>query len=532
MPDTNAGTSKQLRPAPMVGLRRSVLANWAWYAVVVLSGFLVPRLVDRHQGQEILGVWDFGWSLVVYVSFLSFGVTSAVNRYVAGFRASADWTGLNQTVSSSLLLLSAAACLGLVLAGGLAMAVPWLLPDTPAGHVRTAQWCVLLLAANSAVQLPAGVFNGIITGLERFDLLNVIRISRDLAVLVGMAVALLTGRGLVTMACVLIAGEVLGTIAKWAVARRICRELHVSPRYCSRRVMGDLLSFGGKTVIQSAARAGIYQGVSLLVGVLSGPAALAVFARQRALVLHLLRFVKQYAQVFIPRSSILHARQDHDRQRETLVQSTRYGLYITLPFILVLLLMGGPLLSVWMGPAYEAPLVLGILALGHLPAVSQLGVYSILMGLNRHGRAAWFDLAAAVVGLAAAALALGPMEWGLTGAALAVSVPVALSGGVILPIYACRVVDLRVGTYARRTLPGPVAACAPLALLLIAARLAWPASPLTALTAGLSVGGVVTVVIYWQRILPSRPRHILDRRLGSLFCQPSAPPVADGVPEP
>src|SRR5688572_29071321 len=108
---------------------RSVSANWLWYFLVLISGFLLPRFIDRKQGGELLGVWDLGWSLTVYISLLALGVASAVNRYVARFRALADWDGLNATINSCLAVLMISAALGFIAAIGFAMCMPWLLPD-------------------------------------------------------------------------------------------------------------------------------------------------------------------------------------------------------------------------------------------------------------------------------------------------------------------------------------------------------------------------------------------------------------------
>lgn len=83
------------------GVARSVLANGAWYAVVVVSGFVVPRLIADYRGQPLPGIWDLGWSLVVYVSFLAFGITSAVNRYVARYRTTFDWESLNSIAGAA-----------------------------------------------------------------------------------------------------------------------------------------------------------------------------------------------------------------------------------------------------------------------------------------------------------------------------------------------------------------------------------------------------------------------------------------------
>ena len=52
----------------------NVFAGWAGYFVMAIAGFLAPRVMDRSLGQESLGVWDFGWSLVTYFNLTQLGV--------------------------------------------------------------------------------------------------------------------------------------------------------------------------------------------------------------------------------------------------------------------------------------------------------------------------------------------------------------------------------------------------------------------------------------------------------------------------
>ena len=80
----------------------NVLFSWASHFVFIIAGFIMPRMIDNHLGQELLGVWDFGWSLVAYFDLIQAGINSSVNRYVARYRAADDMNSVNDTVSSGL----------------------------------------------------------------------------------------------------------------------------------------------------------------------------------------------------------------------------------------------------------------------------------------------------------------------------------------------------------------------------------------------------------------------------------------------
>ncbi len=63
--------------------RERLISNtlWGWgsYAVVLVIGFIMPRLIDRRLGQVELGIWDFSWSLISYLSYSSLGIGSSIN---------------------------------------------------------------------------------------------------------------------------------------------------------------------------------------------------------------------------------------------------------------------------------------------------------------------------------------------------------------------------------------------------------------------------------------------------------------------
>lgn len=506
------------KPTSSVGdtslLARSVISNWLWYGLVLVSGFVIPRLINRYQSQEILGAWDFGWSVVIYVDMLSMGVAAALNRYVARYRAQCDWEALNRAVNSALAWLIVAFAIGVVMAVGFAAWTPYGTGDGSQEIAVTGRRVLFTLAFAAALRMPFAAFNSVITGYERFAVLNVIRTARDGAALLLMIGLLVAGSGIVAMAVAVLLCEVVANVAKVVVACRICAPLRLSPRYCRAASMKEMLVFGGKTVLQDFSRGGIYQASSQMVFFFLGPATLAVYQRQRALVMHAMRFVKQYAQVFTPTSSVLHARGDQAALQTLLIQTSKYGLYVALPIMLVLTTMGDPLLQIWMGPGFSAPTVLAILAAGHVISVAQLGAYSVLTGMDKHGRAALCEFVAAVVSIGLGLIILGPVGGGMVGAAIALTLPVAMVEGLVIPYFACKAVKLSVVDYVRGFAPGPLLASIPLALCLGLSRLLCVDRPMLAFVTGVGGGGLVTIAVYWRMVVPDPVRASVVKRIG------------------
>lgn len=509
------GKAESTSAAPSIPL--GVVTNWAWSFLVAVSGFLIPRLIADYEGREVLGIWDLGWSLLFFVSFLSFGASGAVNRYVSRYRTMEDWQSLNASINCSLLLLCSSAAGTMLIAGGMVAFIPSLFANIDGPSLVTARAVVLILALAAASQLPLAVFNSVITGHGRFDLLNLTRGAKDLVVLLAMVAALIMGWGIVALAFVVVAGELCCGISQWFVAHRLCPQLQIGWRFVSRKMFRKVLSFGGKSMSRGISRSMLYQVNSILVATFLGPATLAVYQRQRNLVMQVMKFVKQYAQVYIPAGSILDAKKDIAGLQQLMLESGRWGMLVTAPLMILLIVLGGPLVEIWMGPGFASPGVLAVLAAGHLISVSQLGPQSVLEGMGRHGRPALMELAAAVVGVALTAVLTGVLGFGTMGAAVSIALAVGVSTGVVLPIYACRLLDFPVADYARSAMLRPLALQIPFVLWLLLVHTLWSDRGWFAVILGLGGGFIILSFTYWKLALSANSRSELIARIRSFL---------------
>ncbi len=492
-------------PADLTGrahLVRNVLGSWGAHLVFLVAGFVLPRMIDGHVGQQALGVWDFGWSIVAYFVLALGGIVSSVNRFVARYRAAGDLPALNRFVSSvSFVLLLA----GLVLAGVtgvVAWAVPRLLSEQLAEYVDEARWVVGFLGLSVVVQVTFAGFAGVLTGCHRWDLHNGINAGAYALTVVGMIIALLLGGGLRELALLTLLGEVLGRTLRCLLAYRVCPGLSVRLRHVRRATIRESLTFGGKSYLPQLGDVLLNQTIAVLIVVHLGPAALAAYSRPRSLVRHVNTLVQKLAMVLTPTASSFDSAARREELRDLLVKSTRYAAFVTLPMILTLVILGGPLLRLWMGPRYENGLLLATLALGYCTAMLLRPAQHILVGLNAHGRPGAANLAAAAVAIGLAFLAVGPLNLGLLGAALAAGIPLTLANGLYIPFIACRVLHLPTRRFVVDTLRLPLLCVLPYALCLLAARLAFTQQPPLALGSGILAGGLVLAGFYWHHALP------------------------------
>lgn len=507
----------------------NVLVSWGGQTVFLAAGFILPRIIDAQIGRAALGVWDFGWSLVAYFALLQAGITASVNRYVGKFRAVADETAINRVVSSVSCVLVVVAIVVAMLGLGVGRGLPVWLEGKLGRLAPQAGVLVQLLAAALAVQMVTGAFGGLITGCHRWDLQNAILAGGHVLVVTGIIGVLVSGGGLVGMAWVNLAGEVLKGVARVIVAMWVFPALRVGPRYVKAHVVRNMATFGFKAMVPRVSEMLTNQMTAILLGWHLGPAALALYMRPMGLVRHTRTFMTKFAMVLIPSTSAMQAQGQYERLRGLLIKGTRYGLLMALPVTIAMVVLGGHLLKVWMGPEYARGLLAATLALGHLAFISHIPAMYILMGVNAHGRPALVNLAGGVATPVLVFLALHVFGLDLVGTAVSVGIPMTVVYGLFVPIYACRKLRLSLVLFLRSAWTVPLLCNVPFALALIAVRVLWAERAGLAVLIGAVVGGIVLGAAYWRVALPPSARAAVRRRLSRRADPPATPPGGDAT---
>jgi O-antigen/teichoic acid export membrane protein len=478
----------------------NVFAGWGGYLIVSLAGFLAPPVMDRRLGQASLGVWDFGWSLVSYFGLAQLGVASSVNRYVAKYRATRDLEGLTRVTSSVAAMNLSAASLAFLMAALSAWALPWMMRAELTGELSSARLLVIFLGLTVATQMYFQVHQGVLAGCYRFDILNAITATTEVANSLAIIAVLLAGGGLIALGATCLVCQVAAGLMRRHWAARICPEARISLAKAEWGQARRLLKFGVKALVYTLSALLLIQANKLIVGGVLGAAALAVFSRPLALIRVIEAFAAKFAHVLTPTASSLQSSGQHQRLLKLLLQCARLGTALTLPMVLTLAILGDLIMLLWMGPRYAAGPLTMILALGHLGTVALWPVTMILVGMNRHGWPAAATLIAAGVSTLLGLLNAFVFHGGITGAALAVALPL-VGSAAFVAIYTCREFKIGGWTFILALLP-PLACGVPFALVLVASRVLWAGRPALAVFGGLALAGAMLLPLYWRFVVP------------------------------
>lgn len=487
-------------------LAKNVFASWAGYLVVMLAGFIMPRMIDNQIGQEALGIWDFCWSIVSYFGFAGLGVGTSVNRYVARYRTVGDLEAMNRALSSVYYVQMIIALAMFIITGLIFWSLPIFFSSRLGQGVGTAAYVLAFLGASLATQMAFDVFRGVITGCHRWDIHNLINSSSHVLTAVGMLTVLVLGGGLTGMSMVYFLGTLVTEVVRFMAAKSICPGLKIKLALANRTQALEMITFGGKSFLTEISPMLLLQTTNILIAAHLGPATLALFARPSSLVRHAQTFLNKFAFVLTPTAGSLQGHGRQDELRSLFLQSTKFSVAITLPMVIVLTVFGDEILRVWMGHRYEQGVLLSILAIGYFLPISQQSAFTIMAGLNQHGRMGLVIFGVALCGIGLSAGIAIFSTWTLTWAASIVAVCLTVGHGVAFPVVACRKLDIRLGHYLRNSFLVPFACSLPFIGFLIGAKYMFMNSHKLAGVAGLPMGMLILAMFYWNYILTDAMR--------------------------
>jgi len=441
---------------------RNAVANWIAFLFTAIVGFFLSPFVVEHLGATRYGVWSLLAGLVGYLGLLDLGIRQAVNRYVAHHRAVGAHEESSSIVSAAIRLFGLLGILAILLAGVFAYVAP-IFFNIPESLVDDTRLIVVLGGLTVAVTLIGGVFGGVVTGLERFDINCYLEILVTAARTVAIVLALREGYGLVALACIHLAASVLNCVVFWAATHKLYADLRLRFRGRLYPQMRTIFSFGASLTVVSVFSAIIFYSDAVIIAAFLPVEAVTFFAIAGSLCLYAKEMTRALAYVMTPRVSALTS-MGSTRVGEEILVVARLATLLAAPIAATFVLRGESFINLWMGPAYgpASGEVLRILAVVAWLEASRSVVMHSLTGMGRQRTL--------IPGLAfEAACKLLLSIWlvrplGIAGAALGTLIPGLLVNLGYIPRCLSNATGVSVKLFHRDAVLLPTAACVPFAL--------------------------------------------------------------------
>jgi O-antigen/teichoic acid export membrane protein/glycosyltransferase involved in cell wall biosynthesis len=477
------------------------------YAVLAVNlglGIVLLPFTVRHLGTADYGLWMLVASLTYYFQVLDLGYGNGVVRHVVDADARGDITGVNNILSTFVVVYAG---LGLLTAAGTIGLIFWAVPNFPhlsALEIRRGQLLLAIMGLRIAVGFPMTVFGAVTTARQRFALNNAVAIVVALVNGLATYIVLVSGHGLVALVATTTAVG-LASYAGYAwTARRAFPDLRLRPSSFNPRLVRDVTSFSLYLFIVDIAVQIGFNLDNLVIGVSLGTSAVAVYAVTLRLADYQRQLCNQFNGFLFSVAVRYGAGGRADRLESLLIEGTRIALILVTGVTIAVIGFGGRLLVLWMGPGFEAGIApLYVLAAAGVVLVGQGPLGNILLATGRHRLVAYVSLGEALANLLLSVMLV--RRFGILGVAVGTAVPVVLANLFILMPAACHRFQLPTLTFLRLVLAAPATGAVPAIAACAILRFAYPPSSLAAILAegvcvGLVYGGAIAAFGFDRRV--------------------------------
>jgi O-antigen/teichoic acid export membrane protein len=408
-------------------------------------------------------------SLTGYYGLLDIGIRSAVSQYLTRHWAKGDIDRVNRTMNTALVLLSGIGAVVIIISIPLAYILPaWI--EIRGISPTLAQWAMLIIGFGIGAGFPMVIFGTAPIARQRYDIANAVSIIERLASAGIIVWVLRSGYGLLGLAIVGTGFRIVGHIARVIVAYLLLPGLRITPRLFSRESLRELGRYSFFSFLRHISERIILYTDAIIIAIFMTTSAVTYYAIGGNFIPYYGAIIASITLTFTPYATSCDAKNDRNALRQLLKVGTRYTMLLASLIGGGLIFLGHDFIKLWMGEKYvsgelyaSSAIILSILATDCLIRLSQSCGRQILFGMRRVGFLALLTAWEATGNLVLSLLLIKP--FGLIGVALGTLLPALVTQAVVMPLFLCRLLGIKVSKYLREFFPVSGAVIITIALL-------------------------------------------------------------------
>lgn len=408
-------------------IARNTLLNLVGQITPRVVGLAAVPFIVRGLGTDSYGVLSLALVVLGYFSLIDLGLGSGSTKFVAECLGRGALHQIRPLVFTSLAM---AALWGVLAGGALAVSSPLLtgriFKITPAlaGEARTS---FLLLAFSVPIVMAGATLQGVLSGAQRFDLINVVHVPFYIASFALPAIGATLGFRLVPIVLFLVVVRLIAALAWFTFCLRVFPSLRRGPAF-DLKLLRPLATYGSWVTITNVILPLMLYLDRFVIGAELPIAAVAYYTAPYQLASAFAVLAGCLVQTLFPALITANALGNREALGALFVRSLK-GLLLALgPLLLLTISFSRAILHLWLGSdfAQQGAPSLRILSLCTLFGIQAYAAFTLLQGLGRP------DLPAKLL-LCELPLYVGLLWFlvrkeGITGAALATTVRVWLDG--------------------------------------------------------------------------------------------------------
>lgn len=497
----------------------NVFSNGAATCVgFALSFFLVPIIV-HGLGNTWYGIWVIVMQITNYLWLLDLGIRESVVRYVAKHHSEEDYRSLNISVSTAFYLYIVAAALTLSICVLISLFFGVFF-KVDANMVQTARWVLILVGINIAQSWMFNSYNGILMGLQRFDIMNGISVIVSIIRFLLILLFIKLGFGIIALSFILLLTNIVGNVVVYTQCKRLIPQLAILPYRKENVQLGAIGRFSLFVFINNIASKVIFMTDSVVIGIFLPVSAVTYYSIPASLVEYARNALRSMAQVLYPLTSMFESHDKKENIKIVFMQGIKLILLTGMPIYCVYLTLGEHFIALWVGKEYAivGMPVLIVLSVAHLLSLIHYPIHYLLLGISKHYIIAYLRIAEAISNIVLSLILIN--YWGIIGVALGTVIPHLILMVVVLPVMACRLLDINFFFFLQKSILQPLASAVIFCFICFVTQHYFPASSLVLFFAEVFCLLILYLLIVWKIALEPNDKKQISKVLDPALSWP------------
>jgi O-antigen/teichoic acid export membrane protein len=330
---------------------KNAAASMARAGTAGVVALLLPPLLVRHMSATDYGIWVLVLQCGSYITYLDFGLQTAIGRYFAYATEKRDFTQRVAIFSTAFVALMVVALVSVGLLLGFIFFLHLIFPSIPITKIPNMQWSLFILGISLALGLPASAWSGIFIGLQRYDIPALAIGGARLLSALGVVIAVLLGHSILSLATITALVNFASYGVLYLAKRRIAPTIDFEWSLVQSSTTRELMSYClGLTVMSFSML--LVTGLDIVLVARFQFKEVIPYSVSASLAVFISGGVTAALNVMMPHAAALHARQDSHALGRVVGTCTQ-GTVVFLIFSgLSLIIYAAPILALWIGHQY------------------------------------------------------------------------------------------------------------------------------------------------------------------------------------
>lgn len=403
-------------------IKFGAIVSYIGIAVNIVMGLLYTPWMIKEIGQEDYALYTLATSVITMFT-IDFGMSAAVSRYVAKYKAEENVQKINDFLGIIYKLYTVIAVIVFLILTIVFLNLSTVYSKLSLQELHKLRIVFVIAGLYSVLSFPFTTFNGIISAYEKFVQLKMCELFNKIGVVILVIVALINGKGLYAL---VMANAMIGIITILIKFRIIKRhtDINVNFSFFDFAYLKEIFGYSLWSTIGSIAQNFLITITPSVIAVVSNSAEVAIFGFANSIGSYVYILAMGVDGFFLPKVSrmvALHSKEDDFIQ--LMIKVGRFQLFILGVVGIGFIALGKEFIGLLMGDEYAGAFYCVLLYIFYSSiCYPQQIANTMVIALNKVKERAIISIVAAIVNVILSALL--SYFWGAVGACISLCVSI------------------------------------------------------------------------------------------------------------